>query len=497
MRGRIAATVRSLTRPIRPSNIVLANHSPLHPVVFRSLGSVTPGEISFDPKILFGAAQEAKRLLDVNANHRRTTTGNSQSAMAAADALLDASRSLNPTLLKESSAQVATLHRAFLDLTSCCLDHIQTDETPLVLEGKDSQPLLVKALCLARRAHELDLPLHLPLCQQLMETVSRCDEIPEMRNSSAGIILEVSGWVASTMDGPLDALGFRSCLYQLIETGRLDCAHDVLVGMAVCHNVRELDLTTTVDILLLLKKAVKNKIAASGDSSEFFHAASRIVDHLESSIFPILNDSNSLSDDVVKGQVSELLGRMNTRDMASLLDTLFPESNEAEDTPNKNLQGKNDGIDPLDLAVCSILTEGVQDKRAKSMLSSLILYCRSEPEDTIPTRPRVKVFGTYVVEDRVYQALELDLSGEDDGDDDWDDRLTPGEMMYARTKDNDFPDVTGQFVHLGGSGSLTFTKEYESALWTRDYKEDAEFLEGLMLPDVHFDDDSSDDDDDF
>jgi hypothetical protein len=453
-----------------------------------------------ETKILLYAAQEAERLLDVASRRQGTPSQNNLSAaINAADALLvvsSPSNSLaNGILDQKSSSQIASLHRAFLELTSWCLDHIELlkeSSSPQVHE--QDAVILEKVLSLARRAHELALPFHLPLYQRLMELFATGKRPASAEESpfSVDLILEVSSWIAATLNAPVDAAIFRPCLCRLIESRRLSCALDLLKGMRVHHSIEHLDLVTITDTLLLLRTVVKEGLASSSPTNDVYLAdASDIVTFLESSIVSIfLSDENALTEDSTREPFDE-------NEMDNILDRMLQTISEEEALSYKS--DEEEDRDPLDLVVHSILTKGIRDVKAKLVVSDLMKYSRAGPGAAIPT-PRINLVGAFVDNENqlIYQAVELDF--DEDGEDEWLDKSARSEIIYSRANSNEFPDVTAQVMHLNGGDDVLFTKSFENILWTRDFKEDIGTFDMWMpeaLSDGETDSDDDDDSDEF
>jgi len=105
------------------------------------------------------------------------------------------------------AVHIATIHRAFLSLTSQCLDYCETEPS-----------LYSPALELARRAHEqLRLPFHLPLYQRLMETAASSASSSDV----VGTVLEIVSFCQTlSPEAVQTAALFRPVITALITQGR-------------------------------------------------------------------------------------------------------------------------------------------------------------------------------------------------------------------------------------------------------------------------------------
>lgn len=260
-----------------------------------------------DGNVLVSAAKEAQRLSDLAAKSRPEKTVNPtaaeaapktwrepstltwesvhkrevdeetiQSALESAQALLfvtrlDMSSPLRDAIRDRHEAspeiqkQISSLHRAFLAVTSWCLDVVTMAQKP-------DPRMLDMGLQVARRAHQLQLPFHMPLYIRLMNAVaehhdpknsssssSNRNNNKNIRNATGALILELAGR-ATVMLGPAaiesSQLFFREPLEALVNRRCFGDVAAVLRGIESQYSSLELDKGTLLKLLVALEIAV-------------------------------------------------------------------------------------------------------------------------------------------------------------------------------------------------------------------------------------------------
>ncbi|CAB9502200.1 expressed unknown protein [Seminavis robusta] len=232
------------------------------PVITTTTTTTTPSPLSLeDEKALESALDGAQKLLSV-------TTKSSP--------LLDAIQN-KPTANPDIQRQIACLHRAFIVVTSWCLD---------VVDRTCDKTALDKALQVARRAHQLQLPLHVPLHQRLVVAIAQhydpiATSVPKHRvRSPAGLILEIAERAAVSFDRTAVATSpfFRDALVALAQRHHY---HDILTlmrGMESQFRIVELELETLAQLLAVLQDQCdndNNDIAVT-DQKDFYEILSRL-----------------------------------------------------------------------------------------------------------------------------------------------------------------------------------------------------------------------------
>ena len=155
---------------------------------------------------------------------------------------------------------VACLHRALLSISQWCIGLVEESSSPSsskynqdrIADHLLEHPLLDSVLQLAVRAHQLDLPFHLPLYQKLAKTIA---EQPSIHSPSQWI-LQVAQWARVEM-GSLPPDFFNSSLLALTERQRsTDCVH---VLQAMNSNLKMgLSANAAREILLKFKGGIRS-----------------------------------------------------------------------------------------------------------------------------------------------------------------------------------------------------------------------------------------------
>ena len=479
------------------------------------------------PKVLFFAAQEADRLstLAVTKHKRRgtisalTEAANVTQALDAANALLIISRPSNALadaiLHRTERLHIASLHRAFIAITSWCVDLIpliQSDkETTNSTTADVASSILDRSLMVARRAYDLHLPFHLPLYQRLMTAVAL-----HKTDTVASTILDISSWATSTLDAPMDAAFFSRSLTALIRRQRLSDVVDLLVGMRSRHEIVHLDEDITMEVLMHVSNVIRQALEDPASSLQEAQAT-KIVALLELSVLHIM-ETRQASEFIREDRLASLLSSLEDDEMGALLDRIAQAEEEEhdadgiyddtsdDDSDEEGFSSDEDRIehgrrcpDPLDLAVNSIMTKSMTSDKAKHLLPALIKHASSVPGDSNERgHPRIREISFPAGDDMIHAKLDIDTDSDlTDDDDDFD------EMLYSRTKEDlyQFPDVTAQMVELNGGRTFRFTRSFEDIIWARDYEDDSYGLFDRIIRSGqhrrdHDDDDSSSSSDD-
>ena len=512
---------------------------------------VNDNDSSSGPNALFFAAQEASRLSKLAAKENKRgiafTESSVQLALDAASALLIISRPTNAladailhrsnnnsnttTTMNQNAPQIASLHRAFLEITSWCIDLVpyKYEQQQLQVHHQQQQQqdlatidnaVLDRSLTLARRAYDLQLPFHLPLYTRLMEAVAthRTDD------SIASTILDISSWVTATLDAPVDAAFFSHTLTILVRRQQLGQVVELLNGMRMRHNIPHLDPSTTTEVLTLLRDAVRDSLLqgppsdnsgiATNNSRLSEEDATQIVSLLEPSVIHVLEQRES--SEQLRDRLTNMLNELENDEMAELLERLAQVEDEESDHDDSDSDDDEEVFDsdeddnhveraartdPIDLVVDSILTKNVTDVKAKRLLSNLIKNSKFGGGGDTNNKPRIQAIEFKDGEDTIH-AVKVEIDSDSDLSDDEEDEAD--ELLYSRDKEDlyQFPDVTAQMVELNHGRTLRFTIKFEDVLWARDLEDDFVLFDKLFRDSQHgkdHDDDSSsssDDDDD-
>ena len=455
-----------------------------------------------DSRALLYASQEAERVLQLASTRGRNLGPESATdSLSAANALLlvsnPSNRLVECILHKTSTSQIGSIHRAFLAMISWCLDTVEFSEGSSVVE--EQTVTLEATLALARRAHDLRLPLHLPLYKRLMETFATG------KHASIGapvqLITEIASWVVDALDAPMEASLFRSCICRLIEGRRLSDARELLTIMKIHYGIELLDFETTTEVLLSLRTIVEEEVSCSLSTSPepmLYPAIHEedvfdIAAFLEASLVDIFADTDSSSPDIMRENLKTLRGKLSQDEFEYLLERLADRLSDAVEKDKDT----DDDDDPFNYAFRNILAKGVRNVTAKTMLSALIKHHQSGTDESMLSQPHLKAAGSFVDGEnrKVSNNLMMESDERDVGP-----RITPSGIIYSRGQ-MDLPDITAQMERFHGGQKLLFTKEFEDMLWLRDYAEDVSLLESMVMQPgldevTDSDDDSEDDSDD-
>lgn len=421
-------------------------------------------------------AQEADRLASLATSKTRANdateevAGRTAQALDAASTLLIVSRPsealLNATVDKGSAALLASLHRAFLTITSWCLDCFPSDQNAVILD---------RVLQLARRAHALSLPFHLPLYQRLMEAQAKYDE-----DVNADSLLEVFSWAKGLLDAPLEDMRlFAPALRALIQRESFRPMVELLVEIK--GRDMQIDFLLAADLLMLLRdytrRAILTHVKSIPESEISF-----IVSLLEPSVLQFLEQQKRASSEgSLRDQLKSVMDQLDPSQIQELLSSFLRQDNDLsrEDFEDEEADGDHD---PIDDAIDSILLRGMSSAEARQLIVELINISKKGSEKNSPARTRVMGFLVSRTGVKVQDIVSEALASEDDSENSgWSDRETGREdALYLRGSDHElYPDVVSQIVRLNRGRALQLTKAYEEFLWARDFADDEVFFDSL------------------
>lgn len=220
-----------------------------------------------------------------------------QEAINAAETLLDATNitSTLTDLIRSNSnqqqQQVASLHRAFLTVTEWSAGLVSSSSHHSLSE----HPLLDSLLRLTVRAHQLDLPFHLPLYQKLANAVA---QQPSNIHSQSKWILQIAHWARGQI-GSLPPDFFDASILTLTKRQKSKDVVTLLQAMNKNPNMmKPLDQNTTKQILLNLKGGIRSMWNKKGTNMSLLEEDCReIVCLLEESIWNLVDPCNDLDAD--------------------------------------------------------------------------------------------------------------------------------------------------------------------------------------------------------
>ena len=245
-------------------------------------------QIIVDPAPPITQETETASTAAVEKINRIVTEETLQNALDAAQALLfvtNRSTPLQDAIRQKQKAepdvqnQINSLHRAFIAVTSWCLDVAAVSHDPRILD---------KALEIAGRSYKLNLPLHLPLYQRLLRTVAQ-EYDPQQSNIAStyiangrnrnyrrttlvGILLELASRVTISLstDATSSSDFFRDSLVALAERGRFGDIVALLLGMEHQFSIYDLEMDTLAHLLAVLQEKVEeNEDLATGSGENW------------------------------------------------------------------------------------------------------------------------------------------------------------------------------------------------------------------------------------
>lgn len=512
MRGRARKTFISSRRLLKMASLGEPTHEfgrcPPRNLIYaagptsftRNFGSIPTKDANLRSDALIYAAQEAERsilALRLPKDSPPTTSGyvhGADETLRAAEKLLAVSKS--PTHLIEiiseqrNSPQYATLHRVFLQVISRLLDH--ANETAL---SEHRAVILESSLRMARRIHELGLPLHLPLHQRLMETFAKSGNLL-FGETPARLVLEASSWSPF-----VTARTFSLSLCRLIESKQFSCAADLLKGMRGDYQLVEMDLQTVREVLLALQSAVEDITAAPSFTQDDSLSLSTypgdlygIIASLESFVQYIFQEETALLFDQLK-----LVDSLDEVQVANLIKQIYDEidgSSHDEFDTNASATKVDTEKYSQEITTNSVLLSGFMDTKVRALMSALLDCKRGTDSNDSKSKRRFRSLGSIVDDEsrQVFQAYAMIDEGSDSEWSDSDRTILPMDIMYSRRHIDEFPDITAQLVAFNKGIDIHFTDEYEGFLWARDYEEEMDMLTDSLAPDYQYDSDDPDDD---
>jgi hypothetical protein len=396
-----------------------------------------------------------------------------QEVIEAANTLLivsnDSSAFQNLMMLKKTShaPQIASLHRAFLVLTTQCLDCVRivaaSEEINETTE-KDAhlQALMDPALALARRAHDLGFPFHLPLYQRLMETVAIT---PAKTATIPDTVLEIAAFVTDTLDAPIDCELFRPSLLALIHGQNFSQVVELMHAMRDRHGVKSFDPKSVFDLYtqthdVLKKSFVEKNLTWRRDLPEA--AVTEMAVLLEPSVLNLSAEIEKQLDeqeDNIKRALNEAVDELADEEAESMMTQFEQDEQEEEESQIEP--------DPLDKIITAIITKRVTDITAKRLFADMIKHGRVRSKNgssSILAIPR-EIHVSVETQELDYWADADSSESSSDDEDRLFTKLAPPNQCHDHLS---LPDITRQVVKLNQGSELTFTRRYQELLWMRD-----------------------------
>jgi len=460
-------------------------------------------------------------------------------------------------------AEIASLHRAFLAITSWCLDVLeakqqqeqqQQQQQQQLRNEEEDQPtttatirtddILDRTLTVSRRAHDLNLPFHLPLYQRLMEAVARQQQnrashppLHDLENSTSAAttattvrtILEIASWVASQLNATaVTANLFVPALRILMDHRQYPAMAQLLASMQSIYGLADLEHDVALDFWNQLRDSSSRRHQADDDNDD--------NDEFQSSA----SANHSSAADVDDQAVSEIMERLEDTivqyigaagdafqihldDAVNAADNDMSDNDRDQDDHDEDDESGDELTDSLDRVIDKLLSLGLSESQVRRVLRVWVESTnRSDPPSSSWSKrgslqlPGIEIFGAVQHGDCLILEGEIrpsqkssaatkwrsrmednDLSSDSDSDSDDEADGDQDEIIYLRQDSLEFPDVTAQLEQLNGNRALLFTTQYEEILWMRDYDEElyGEGGEhGIMFRRSDADSDSDDDD---
>jgi hypothetical protein len=214
---------------------------------------------------------------------------------------------------RDDSVSIRRVHVSFLTIASLCIKHIfiqrgidddELADSDIYLNNKNNNnrnqlTLVNAAVELSHRALELQLPLHMPLFQQLMEAAAYLD-------TDVRLCLEIGQLASSSFAMPLERRSavFESALVTYCRRASFSNAANLMLGMRQYFNIKKLSPATTIEILEILKTFLRKVLADT-----YPHTNSVQQDEREKELFDVMAMLEPSVSSIMKKELREYLRR--------------------------------------------------------------------------------------------------------------------------------------------------------------------------------------------
>ena len=242
-----------------------------------------------------------------------------------------------------SSPQVAALHSAFVAVSQWCLNLAKDEQASKFPENQGFAALILEtAIRVARRTHQLSLPLPFPLYQSLAGTVA---DHPCF-TSPLPYIIEMAKWT-DTAVGPLSANFFSAPLVALARKRRIPDVIALLREMQTVYELQYLEESATQELLYTLKNEIRAMMQLTSDENE--DLLLELILLLEPSIWKVF-DKDPV--DRTKGRLWDAVDilidmEVNTRDVSPNQD--FVQKSPIERDPMSGVASSDTYLDSMDI----------------------------------------------------------------------------------------------------------------------------------------------------
>ncbi|KAL7566181.1 hypothetical protein ACA910_011256 [Epithemia clementina (nom. ined.)] len=460
-----------------------------------------------------------------------------EEAKKAAKALVRISniKSLADAILQQNDCQsVAKVHRAFISVVTWGLSLITAKpaDTPMTSSLRASASSLMEKLVeVVRRAHELELPLHIPLYHRFLEQVA-AHSASMKKTDPVDAIVDISIYATASLDlaaSPQEASAewLEPLVEQFLahpnnkEHPRIDHVDRLLEGMRESLGIKQMSFDATLDMLLRLR-AIFRKSLKKPKKLQFAREATSIVQWLEPSLVNMMHELNN-------GPTFPSPSSANRKENLLHDMLLWDQENPASDDayalimsrilrwgpPPRPRGDGSDGsttstqrrIHPFDIIADTILTRGLKDYRAKELASDILQFVRLrsgiDEDDVLPDLRNNNTSSSS--SHGTIPTSRSDSGGSsrlrnDEEDADLSSNSEPRHYQYDDIVDEDYPDVTSQLVRWNGDGRLlSYTSEYKAIVGIDDDEEESDdsFVRPASISPHIWDDDDFDAEDFF
>ena len=376
-------------------------------------------------------------------------------------------------------------------------------QLPILSPTKESV-LLNHLLNLMGRCHHLNLPLTLPIYQKIISLTARYSTSTEL----AYILLDLSTQVRNILfeeedegfnPDLLSASFFAPVLKDLLSRNRLRDMVEVLHGMKSIHGIRNVDLTTGMELLSLLNSHVEDLVKGDGSSTGTLHGA--LLDEADAMEVALLLQRPVMEElDSKKKELEEYQAQCGVT-MDTILDSHDDDENESDD----DLESLNASVEPLfgdnkernDIdnpnrnkheqevaAMTDYLMKEINEEMSPAKLEGQLskefapsdMTLRFHVNQSTGEVENVEFLTYNPIGNKKRKEIEKKLKG-------WQ-RSILRDMVYMRDSESwHLPDIVTQLEEWNFGRGLLFTKEYETELMNEIADEEDSF-------DLTFDDEN-------
>ena len=404
-------------------------------------------------KVLQVASSEARRLMAKAPKSSSSSSSSPKDAMEAARAILALTSPTKPlaeAIMQDKSGneQVACLHHALIAVTSWCISLIPLDES-----------LMDSSMDLARRAHDLSLPLHLPLYRSLVTAIAQHSKD---KGNAVASILETANLAVSALSVTLQGSFFFDALLALVEQQHIQQAVVLRRTMEERYDIDTMDIKASIEISMALQKSIQAYIKDRVEGSRDLGQEDAIIE-LSSMIRKSMDGIKSqLRRQSRMSSISDMIAEEN--DEQALEDAL----QELEDLYDSSDEASSDDSDMEEDCIASaqqLLNDIEQmEEDFNASLEDFIRKAKEiRSECGVSVQLRLNAETGDIESFHISPSKEAKANTKDDEEDETD--TMTKDMIYLRdSKSWVLPDVTPQLVKLNGGRNVFYTRQYEDQI---------------------------------